>query len=68
MHLGTIRYIGLSFLENQYVSHPNPLTVEKMVDKKNHNTTMIIIASSLNYVEFNEVKYYCTTHQMWNKM
>ena len=29
---------------------------------------MIDIASILNYVEFDEVKDYCTTYEMWIKL
>ena len=29
---------------------------------------MINIASSLNYVEFDEVKYCATSHEMWTKL
>ena len=33
LHLGTIGDIGLKFLENQYVSPLDPLTMDQMVDK-----------------------------------
>ena len=50
------------------MSPPDALTMEKIVDKKNHNTMMIDIASTLSYVEFDEVKYCPTAHEMWNKL
>lgn len=68
LNLITIGDIDMKFLENQYVSPFDPLIVDQMVDKKNHNTMMIGIASSLNYFEFDEVKKCATTHEMWNKM
>ena len=68
LHLGTIGVIGLNFLLNQYVAPPKPLTMDQMVDMKNHNTMMIDIASSLNYSEFDEVKYFPTTFHTWKKL
>ena len=68
LHLGTNGDTRLEFLENQYVSPPDPLTMDQMVDKKNHNTMMIDIASALNYVEFDEVKSCTTTYDMWIKL
>ena len=39
----------------------------QMVQKKNHNTMMIDIASTLNYDEFSKVKDCPSTCEMWNK-
>ena len=68
LHLGTIGDTSIRFLENQYVSPPDPLTMEQMVDKKNHNTMMIDIAYAFNYSEFDEVKDFPTTHETWNML
>ena len=65
LHLRTIGDIGLKFLDNLYVSPPDP---NQMVDKRNQNTIMIGIAFALYYVKFDEVKDYPTTHEMWNKL
>lgn len=44
------------------------LTMDQIMEKKNHNIMMIDIASTLNYVEFDEVKDCATAHEMWNKL
>ena len=68
LHWGTIGDTSLHFLENRYVAPPKPLTMDQMVDMKNHNTMMIDIASSLNYSEFDEVNDCPTAYDMWNKL
>ena len=68
LHLGTIGDIFLKFLDNQYVSTLDPLTMDQMVDKKNHNTMMIDISSALNYFEFDEVKDCPTAFDMWDEL
>ena len=68
LHLSTIEDIGLYFLENEYVAPPRPMSMDQMVDMKNHNTMMIYIASSLSYIEFDEVKDYSTTYDTWKKL
>ena len=44
------------------------LSVEDIVEKKNHNIMMIDIAFSLSYVEFDEVKDCKIAHEMWTKI
>ena len=65
---GTIGDTSLKFLNTKYVSPTDPLTMDQMVEKKNHNTMMIGIASALNYAKFDEFKGCHTSHQMWNKL
>ena len=48
LHLATIGDTCLKFLDKKYVSPSDPLTVEQMVEKKNHNTMMIDIAFAPN--------------------
>lgn len=50
LHLVTIGDTGSKFLDNKYVSPPNPLTMDEMVEKMNHNTMLNEISSTLNYV------------------
>ena len=40
----------------------------EIVEKKNHNIMMIDIASTLSYVEFDEVKDYKIAYAMWNTL
>ena len=56
MHLETIGDTGLKYLENKYVAPIRPFFVDQIVERKNHNIMMIGISSTLNYVEFDEVK------------
>ena len=64
LHLETIGDLGINFLNAQYKTHIGTMSVEEIVEKKSHNLMMIDIASSLNYVEFDEVKTCTTTHEM----
>ncbi len=68
LHLETISDTCLKYLENKYVAPTRTLTMDQIVGKKNHNIMMIGIDSTLNYVEFDEVKDCDTTHEMCNKM
>ena len=49
------------------MSPPKPMTMEQMKEEKYHNIMMIDIASSLNYSKFDEVKYFPTMFEMWEK-
>ena len=44
------------------------MVVEEIIEKKNHNIMMIDIVSSLSYDEFDEVKDYGTSYEIWIKM
>ena len=57
LHLATISGLGCKYLDIEYKTPTRTLSVEDIVEKKNHNIMMIDIASPLNYVEFDEVKY-----------
>ena len=56
LHLATIGDTSLKYLDNKYVAPTGLLFVDQIVEKKNHNIMMIGIASTLNYVEFDEFK------------
>ena len=68
LHLEAIGDTGLKDLKKKYVAPTRPMSVDKIVEKKNHNIMMIDIASTLNYVEFDEIKDCATIHEMWNKL
>ena len=68
LHLETINDSGCKYLDNQYKALTGTLTIEEIVEKKNHNIMMIDIASALNYAKFNEVKGCTTAHIMWTKL
>lgn len=52
LHLGRIGDTGIKFLNTKYASPPDFLTMEKMVEKKNHNTMLIGIDYAMNYAKF----------------
>ena len=68
LHLETINDLGLKYINTTYKAPTTTMTIEEIVEKKNHNIMMIDIASTLNYVEFDEVKGCATTHDMWTKL
>lgn len=55
LHLSSIGDDVTYCLENEYTTPSSPLTIEKMNEKKNHNSPMIDISSSLNDVEFDDI-------------
>ena len=68
LHLGSINNLGYKYLDEEYKTPNGTLSVEDIVEKKNHNVMMIDIASTLSYAEFDEVKHCQTTFEMWNKL
>ena len=68
LHLATISDSGCKYLDNEYKTPTGTLSVEDIAEKKNHNIMMIDIASSLNYVEFDEVKDCTRAHEMWIRL
>ena len=54
------------YLEKKYVAPTISLSIDQIMEKRNCSIMMINIASTLNYVEFDEVKDCPTTHEMWN--
>ena len=68
LHLETIGDSSLKYLDSEYKAPTGTLSVEDIIDMKNHNIMMIDIAYSLNYVEFDEVKDCATTFETWKKL
>lgn len=59
----------LYYLDNHYnLSALGPITVEKMKEKFEHNTLTVEIASTLMDVEYNDIKNYDITKEMWEKL
>ena len=59
---------NLKYLNSMYKDPTWTLIVEETIENKNHNIMMIDITSTLNYVEFDDVKDCATTFEMWNKL
>ena len=68
LHLETIRYLGIKYLNAKYKASTRTMTIKEIAKKKSHNIMMIDIASSLNYAKFDEVKDCGTTYEMWIKL
>ena len=56
LHLASIGDSGCKYLDEEYTTPIGTLFVGDIAEKKNHNTMMIDIASTLNYEEFDEIK------------
>ena len=68
LNLVSISDLSCTYLDAEYKIPSGTLIVEDIAEKKNHNVMMINIASALSYAEFDEVKDYKTTFEMWNKL
>ena len=68
LHLATISDLDFKYLDGEYKTPTGTLSVEHIAEKKNHNIMMIDIASTLSYVEFDEVKDCKNGYEMWNKL
>ena len=68
LHLASIGDLGCKYLDEEYTTPTDTLSVGDIAKKKNHNAMMIDITSTLRYEEFDEIKDYKTTHAMWNKI
>ena len=68
LHLVTISDPGCKYLNTKYKNPIGTLSVEDIVEKKNHNIMIIDIAFALNYLEFDEVKICTIAHDMWIKL
>ena len=68
LHLATISDLGCKYINAEYKTLNGTLSIEDLVEKKNHNIMMIDIASTLSYEEFDEVKDCKTAFEMWTKL
>ena len=57
-HISRIGYNVTHWLEHEYTTPIGPLNVKKMNEKRNQNSLMIEIASTLNDVESDDIKIY----------
>ena len=56
LHLYGIGDNVTHWFKNEYITPIGPLNVEQINEKRNHNSLMIEIASSLDDVEFDDIK------------
>ena len=67
LHLSRVEDFALYYLDNAYIEAPRPMTIKK-TKEKGYNQMMIDLASSLCYVEFDDVKDCTTAKQIWDKL
>ena len=68
LHLASIGDFGCKYLDEEYTTPIGTLSIGDITKKKNHNTMMIDIASTLSYEEFDEIKDCKNAFEMWNKL
>ena len=64
LHLGAIGDYAKSSLGIEHVDPTSPLTIDDLNKRKEQNQAMLEIASTLSYVEFDDVKGCDTTFKM----
>ena len=68
-HLGSIGDYTQISIVTEYVDPTSTLiTAKDLKNKREHNKTMVEIASALNYVEFDDIKGCNTTFKMWKAL
>ena len=68
LHLASIGDSRCKYLDEEYTAPIGTLSIGDIVEKKNHNTMMIDIASGLSYEEFDEIKDCKNAFEMWKKL
>lgn len=68
LHLSRIGDNAFHYLDNQYPPLNPPIILDGMNQKKELNSLIIEISSLLNDVDFDDVEYYDTSKEMWDKM
>ena len=59
----------INFLRNEYVEvKATPLTAKELRHQLDHNQAILEIASSLRYVNFDNIKGYNASNQMWDRL
>ena len=56
LHLGSIGDYAQTSITADHVTPTGPLSVEDMNRKKEHNQVLLEIASTLSYVEYDDIK------------
>ena len=68
LYLASIGDSGCKYIDEEYIAPTSTLSVGDIAEKKNHNTMMIDIASTLSYEEFDTIKDWKNYYGMWNKL
>jgi len=68
LHLGSVGDYAQNSIVTEHVDPTGTLTIEDMKNKQEHNQTMLEIASTLNYAEFDDIKGCDTAFKMWKAL
>ena len=68
MHLGSIGDYAQTSITVDHIDPIGPLIIEDLSKKKGHKQAILEIASTLSYVEYDDIKGYDTTHHMWETL
>ena len=68
LHLGSISDYAKNSIIVEHTDLVGPLSANDLRKKKEHNQVMLEIASTLSYVEYDDIKGCNTTHKMWTTL
>ena len=68
LHLRGLGDHAQSIIITEHVDPARALTIEDLRKKKEHNQTMLEIASTLSYAEFDDIKGCNTAKKMWDAL
>ena len=66
LHLGGLEDHAQSTITTEHVNPSGALTIEDLKKKKEHNQTMLEIASALSYSKFDDIKGCESEKKMWD--
>ena len=68
LHLGSIGDHAQTIITIEHVDLAGVPTTKDMRKNKEHNQAILEIASALNYAEFDDIKVYKSTCQIWEAL
>ena len=68
LHLGSIGDYAQTSITVDHIDPAGPLIGDDMNKKKEHNQAMLEIASTLSYVEYDDIKECNTAYKMWETL
>ena len=67
-HLGSISNYAHTSISVDHVTPTGPLTIEDLRKRKEHNQAILEIASTLSYVEYDDIKDCDTGYKVWETL
>ena len=68
LHLGSIGDYAKTSITIELVDPVGPLSADDLNKRKENNQAMLKIASTLSYVEYDDIKGCDTTHKIWTTL